>query len=186
MAIKGNKKSTRRKLKKSKSVHVLTGSNLSILLLGIASVVFIASIINRHMRGGMTIQDFSNDVKNPSPLNTKDYDDSLLTDIEAEVLNGCGISGVAQKFTDYFRKNHVDVVRTENADNFYYDKTIVILRRGDFEQVREIARLLEISPGDSIRVIEDRNESLLTDVTIIIGSDYLNIGPIQRFLKTQL
>ena len=181
MAIKGNKKSTRRKLKKSKSVHLLTGSNLSILLLGIASVVFIASIIDRHMRGGMTIQDFS-----PSPLNTKDWDDSLLTDIEAEVLNGCGISGVAQKFTDYFRKYHIDVVRTENADNFYYDKTIVILRRGDFEQVREIARLLEISPGDSIRVIEDMNESLLTDVTIIIGSDYLNIGPIQRFLKTQL
>ena len=71
MAIKGKKKSTRRKLKKSKSVHLLTGSNLSILLLGIVSVVFIASIINRHMRGGMTIQDFSNDVKNPSPLNTK-------------------------------------------------------------------------------------------------------------------
>ena len=114
MAIKGNKKSTRRKLKKSKSVHLLTGSNLSILLLGIASVVFIASIIDRHMRGGMTIQDFS-----PSPLNTKDWDDSLLTDIEAEVLNGCGISGVAQKFTDYFRKYHIDVVRTENADNFY-------------------------------------------------------------------
>ena len=87
----------------------------------------------------MTIQDFS-----PSPLNTKDWDDSLLTDIGAEVLNGCGISGVAQKYTDYFRKYHIDVVRTENADNFYYDKTIVILRRGDFEQVREIANLASI------------------------------------------
>ena len=184
MAIKGNKKSSRRKLKKTKSVQLLTGSNLSILILGIASVIFIASIIDRHMRGGMTIQDFSIDTQN-LPLGTKN-DDSLLTDIEAEVLNGCGVSGVAQKITDYFRQNHIDVVRTENADNFNYDKTIAILRRGDFEQVREIARLLEISPSDSIRVIEDRNESLRTDVTIIIGSDYLNIGPIQRFLKTQL
>ena len=185
MAIEGNKKSSRRKLKKTKSVQLLTGSNLSILILGIASVIFIASIIDRHMRGGMTIQDFSTAVQNPSPLGTIN-DESLLTDIEAEVLNGCGVSGVAQKITDYFRQNHIDVVRTENADNFNYDKTIAILRRGDFEQVREIARLLEISPSDSIRVIEDRNESLRTDVTIIIGSDYLNIGPIQRFLKTQL
>ena len=184
MAIKGNKKSSRRKLKKTKSVQLLTGSNLSILILGIASILFIASIIDRHMRGGMTIQDFSIDTQN-LPLGTKN-DDSLLTDIEAEVLNGCGVSGVAQKITDYFRQNHIDVVRTENADNFNYDKTIAILRRGDFEQVRELARLLEISPSDSIRVIEDRNESLRTDVTIIIGSDYLNIGPIQRFLKTQL
>ena len=184
MAIKGNKKSTRRKLKKTKSVQLLTGSNLSILILGIASILFIASIIDRHMRGGMTIQDFSIDTQN-LPLGTKN-DDSLLTDIEAEVLNGCGISGIAQQFTDYFRQNHIDVVLTENADNFNYEKTIVILRRGDFGQVREIARLLEISPSDSIRVIEDRNESLRTDVTIIIGSDYLNIGPIQRFLKTQL
>ena len=184
MAIKGTKNTTRRKSKKSKKVQLLSGSNLSILLLGITSILFLGSIINRHIKGGMEIPDFSVNV--PSPLSMPNYDTSELKNIEAEVLNGCGISGIAQQFTDYLRKNYVDVIRTENADNFNYEETIVILRRGDVEKVKEIARILAISPSDSIRVIVDTDESLLTDVTIIIGSDYLDIEPIQRFLRTQL
>ena len=102
-----------------------------------------------------------------------------------EVLNGCGISGLAQQFTEYLRNNHIDVVRTENADNFHYDKTIVILRRDGFEKADQVAKLLDISPRDSVRVMVQPDASLLTDITVVIGSDYLEIAPVQRFLATQ-
>ena len=182
MAGRGRRK-TRRKSKPSKKKSLVSGTNVALVLLSITSVAFVASVVNRHMRGGMTIQDFRQEA--PPTLTVAAYDNSLLRDIEVEVLNGCGINGLAQQFTDYLRDKHLDVIRTEDADNFHYDKTIVILRRDEFKKVAQVAKLLDISPRDSIRVFVDPDGSLLTDVTIVIGSDYLNISPVQRFLASQ-
>ena len=182
MAGKGRRK-TRRKSKPSKKKSLVSGANVALVLLSITSVAFVASVVNRHLRGGMTIQDFRQEA--PPALTVAAHDNSLLRDIEVEVLNGCGINGLAQQFTDYLRDKHLDVIRTEDADNFHYDKTIVILRRDEFKKVAQVAKLLDISPRDSIRVFVDPDGSLLTDVTIVIGSDYLNISPVQRFLASQ-
>ena len=181
MAGRGRRKTRRKSTSKKKSL--VSGANVALVLLSITSVAFVASVVNRHMRGGMTIQDFRQEA--PPALTVAAYDNSLLRDIEVEVLNGCGINGLAQQFTDYLRDKHLDVIRTEDADNFHYDKTIVILRRDEFEKVAQVAKLLDISPRDSIRVFVDPDGSLLTDVTIVIGSDYLNISPVQRFLASQ-
>ncbi|HHZ98781.1 MAG TPA: LytR family transcriptional regulator, partial [Candidatus Marinimicrobia bacterium] len=182
MAGRGRRK-TRRKSKPSKKKSLVSGTNVALVLLSITSVAFVASVVNRHLRGGMTIQDFRQEA--PLALTVAAHDNSLLRDIEVEVLNGCGINGLAQQFTDYLRDKHLDVIRTEDADNFHYDKTIVILRRDEFKKVAQVAKLLDISPRDSIRVFVDPDGSLLTDVTIVIGSDYLNISPVQRFLASQ-
>ena len=182
MAGRGRRK-TRRKSKPSKKKSLVSGTNVALVLLSITSVAFVASVVNRHLRGGMTIRDFRQEA--PLALTVAAHDNSLLRDIEVEVLNGCGINGLAQQFTDYLRDKHLDVIRTEDADNFHYDKTIVILRRDEFEKVAQVAKLLDISPRDSIRVFVDPDGSLLTDVTIVIGSDYLNISPVQRFLASQ-
>ena len=182
MAGRGRRK-TRRKSKPSKKKSLVSGTNVALVLLSITSVAFVASVVNRHLRGGMTIQDFRQEA--PLALTVAAHDNSLLRDIEVEVLNGCGINGLAQQFTDYLRDKHLDVIRTEDADNFHYDKTIVILRRDEFKKVAQVAKLLDISPRDSIRVFVDPDGSLLTDVTIVIGSDYLNISPVQKFLASQ-
>ena len=182
MAGRGRRK-TRRKSKPSKKKSLVSGTNVALVLLSITSVAFVASVVNRHLRGGMAIQDFRQEA--PLALTVAAHDNSLLRDIEVEVLNGCGINGLAQQFTDYLRDKHLDVIRTEDADNFHYDKTILILRRDEFEMVAQVAKLLDISPRDSIRVFVDPDGSLLTDVTIVIGSDYLNISPVQRFLASQ-
>ena len=34
--------------------------------------------------------------------------------IQVEVLNGCGVKGLADRFTDYLRQNNVDVVNIKN------------------------------------------------------------------------
>ena len=182
MAGRGRRKN-RRKSKPSKKKSLVSGANVALVLLSITSVAFVASVVNRHMRGGMTIQDFRQEA--PPALTVAAHDNSLFRDIEVEVLNGCGINGLAQQFTDYLRDKHLDVIRTEDADNFHYDKTIVILRRDEFKKVAQVAKLLDISPRDSIRVFVDPDGSLLTDVTIVIGSDYLNISPVQKFLASQ-
>ena len=182
MTGKGRRRKSRRK-SKTFNKQFLSGPNITIVLLVITSMTFVASVLDRHSRGGLTIPNFRQEA--PPGLCFEQYDDSLLRIIELEVLNGCGISGLAQQFTDYLRDSHVDVVRTENADNFHYDKTLVILRRDGFEKAEQVARLLDLSPRESVRVMVKPDASLLTDITVVIGSDYLDISPVQQFLATQ-
>ena len=89
-----------------------------------------------------------------------------------EILNGCGISGVATKISNILRKNHFDVksignVVVNNRTIYNYTKTIVISRNKDMKVAKEVAKLLHCKPPIYIRT--DYNES---DVTVIIGHDF--------------
>ncbi|MFP4546757.1 MAG: LytR C-terminal domain-containing protein [Fidelibacterota bacterium] len=42
-----------------------------------------------------------------------------------EVLNGCGIPGMAGKYTEYLRRRGFDVIYTGNADQMNYPETFV-------------------------------------------------------------
>ena len=57
MAGRGRRK-TWRKSKSSKEKSLFSGANVALVLLSITSVAFVASVVNRHMRGGMTIRIF--------------------------------------------------------------------------------------------------------------------------------
>ena len=47
--------------------------------------------------------------------------------IYVEVLNGCGIPGIAGQYTDYLRKKGFDVLFTGNADEMNYPETFVFV-----------------------------------------------------------
>lgn len=92
--------------------------------------------------------------------------------IKVEILNGCGIQGLATRYSDYLRSAGVDVISTGNADNYHYERTLIYHRRGDFSQAEEIAKLLGI-PLTSVS--EKPNPDLFLDETIIVGEDYLEL-----------
>lgn len=54
--------------------------------------------------------------------------DLISNVIQIAVLNGCGVSGIADKFTFKLRKHGFDVVETGNFKNFNMEHTIVISR----------------------------------------------------------
>lgn len=89
--------------------------------------------------------------------------------LQVEVLNGCGVTGVAHQFTDYLRSRKVDVVKTDNYESFNVLKTIVIDRRGSRENALRVAEELGL-PDD--RVLQEVNEAYLIDATVIIGKDF--------------
>ena len=97
--------------------------------------------------------------------------------IQVEVLNGCGVSGIADRFTDYLRENGVDVVKTGNYIQFDIDETIVIDRIGNKANSNFVAKLLNVRQGNSIAQI---NNDYFVDVTIIIGRDYFKQTPIKK------
>lgn len=94
--------------------------------------------------------------------------------LQIEVLNGCGVSGVAAKYTEYLRKEGFDVVRTENYETFNVLKTVVIDRRGKIQNSIRIASSLGFGED---RVLQEVNEAYLIDATVILGKDYRHLSP---------
>jgi len=89
--------------------------------------------------------------------------------ITVEVLNGCGVTGLAQKFTNYLRQQGFDVVYTGNADHMDYESTHIIQRSAQAEKDESLLKALELEEG---RLIKDAQSTPHVDYTIILGKDY--------------
>ncbi len=91
---------------------------------------------------------------------------------QVEILNGCGVSGVAAQAHEYLRRLGFDVVNVENARAFDYERTLVIDRGGNEGIARRIARFLGTE-----NVIRQVRPELMLQVTVILGKDYRTLKP---------
>ena len=100
--------------------------------------------------------------------------------IQLNVLNGCGVTGVADRFTDYLRAHNFDVVELGNYTvkgtvNYNVDETFVIDRIGNKANAYKVAKALGI---ENVKVIQQINEDYFLDVSLVIGKDYYKLKPI--------
>ena len=111
------------------------------------------------------------------PIIMEDKPAPFEENIQVEVLNGCGLNGVAKTFQSYLRENGFDVVNTDN----YYENgkkrwdvkySMVIDRIGKIEQAMAVARVLDIP---SSRVHSRENNDSIYDVSVVIGKDFKSI-----------
>lgn len=101
-------------------------------------------------------------------------DPALISSIiQLEVLNGCGVPGIATRFTDKLRDYGFDVVESGNFDHFNVDKSFVISRSGQMENARRVAKALGISEQ---RVLRESSPDFFLDVTLVIGSDFESLN----------
>ena len=99
-----------------------------------------------------------------------EVDSQLISSvIQVEVLNGCGIAGIANRFTGLLRSNGFDVVETGNFDHFNLEESIVISRSGVTENARQIATALGIK---EINILTEQSPDFYLDVTVVIGHDF--------------
>ncbi|MBK9332472.1 MAG: LytR C-terminal domain-containing protein [Ignavibacteria bacterium] len=94
--------------------------------------------------------------------------------IQLDVQNGTGENGIAAVFTEYLRKNGVDVVESGNFASDDEERTIIIDRTGDNLKVKRVASILGLS---SKNIIQQINNSLYLDVTVVIGKDFKELKP---------
>ncbi|MFH1194593.1 MAG: LytR C-terminal domain-containing protein [bacterium] len=97
--------------------------------------------------------------------------------IQAEIQNGCGVSGVADRFTDYLRKNDIDIVGSGNYISFDIDETMIIDRIGNKANAEKIAGILGVNKKN---VIQQLNDDYFLDVSVIIGKDYFKLNPLKE------
>jgi hypothetical protein len=92
--------------------------------------------------------------------------------IQLEVLNGCGVAGLADTFTSTLRKNGFDVVQSGNFDNFDMQQTTIISRTTNKDNARRVAQALGI---DQSQILTEASDDFYLDATVVIGSDYRSL-----------
>jgi LytR cell envelope-related transcriptional attenuator len=119
-------------------------------------------------------------VFNAIPFNDNDdnyLEDSTRVRIQVEVLNGCGVSGVAEKLTDYLRTNNIDVVNLGNYRSFEIENSIIIGRNEKIQNAEIVAAIVGL---DNQNIIQQINPDYLLDVTFVLGKDYRNLIPLKK------
>jgi hypothetical protein len=94
--------------------------------------------------------------------------------IQVDVRNGCGVSGVADRYTDFLRSKGFDVADYGNYISSEVDETLVIDRMGNMANAYEVAKALGVKKQN---IIQQLNKDYFIDVSVIIGKDYLTLNP---------
>jgi hypothetical protein len=93
------------------------------------------------------------------------------TPIRMQVLNGCGIKGIARTITPALRSKGFDVREVRNAKHFRYDVSSVYDRTGKPELAFAVADSLGIPHSQVITEADPRLVDI--DITLIVGADFL-------------
>ncbi|MGE5363979.1 MAG: LytR C-terminal domain-containing protein [Bacteroidota bacterium] len=153
------KKNTKKLAVKDSTANIFL--NVTIVLLGILILYMSYSIVSKVVKGRG---------EEKSEVNT-----SVASNIiQVEVLNGCGVSGVGDRFTDFLRNRKIDVVNVSNYTSFDVEKTMVIDRTGNMANAQRVAEMLGISQPN---IIQQLNDDYFLEVSLIIGKDFKKLKP---------
>ncbi|MDZ7292965.1 MAG: LytR C-terminal domain-containing protein [candidate division KSB1 bacterium] len=135
--------------------------------LGIVNLLLIASSIRNHFSTGN-----EHAISSEAPVVT--VPDAAL---KIEVLNGCGVDGLARKVADYLKKQGFDPVNITNFERSDIPRTMIIDRiSNSSENGRKLARVLGLS-DDYVSYLSSPER--MVAVSVIIGQDHkiLQISP---------
>jgi len=97
--------------------------------------------------------------------------------IQIDLLNGCGVSGAASKFTNYLRARGYDVVEMKNYKTFDVKESLVIDRSGNVETAKKVAYALGVKEKN---IIQQINHDYFVDVSVVVGKDFNLLKPYQQ------
>lgn len=94
-------------------------------------------------------------------------DEEILPAIRIRILNGCGHRNAASDFNNFMRRHNVDVIGIGNADKFIYDKSIIVVKRDDPQDLKRLMRYSGIKRR--VFAIDDHSTE---SFQIILGKDF--------------
>tara|TARA_B100001250_G_C19650704_1_gene722532 strand:- start:141 stop:683 length:543 start_codon:yes stop_codon:yes gene_type:complete len=158
--------------------------NAAIGVIGTILLGFIFSFSSNVTHKGVPIDVTFPEIKDQPMLAIEVYEKNPIQDIKVEVLNGCGIKGIAAKTADYLRSNRVDVIRSDNADNHNYPNTVIISRNENIESLKAVTQSFGLSLKDDKHVFIVPDESLGVDITVILGKDINDFPLLADLIQT--
>jgi polyisoprenyl-teichoic acid--peptidoglycan teichoic acid transferase len=134
-------------------------------------VTTIDSAASKEERRKLTIKEVNRIIQNTDTQ--KKPIKRLNSNLTIEVLNGCGIKGVARKIAKRIKEKGLKVSRYGNASSYEYQNTLIVDWKGEVNASIALAQELSIDPSKII--VYDRPEKPL-DITIVVGHDWKGIG----------
>jgi len=144
---------------KSKSAFATLKQKINLL------VIWVLVVIN-----AVLISSFVHKIVNPQKVPEIISSAPIVDPVKVQVLNGCGVSGIANEFSEFLQRKRYDIIEVGNAPTWDYENTVIINReRRDKKYIDKFRELIGIPKELVYPIKNDENES---DVTLIIGSDY--------------
>ena len=157
--------------------------NAAIGIVGVLLLGFIYSFSRNVTHSGVPIEVTFPKIEVQS-LAVEVYQANPIQNIKVEVLNGCGIKGIAARTADFLRSHQVDVVRSDNADRYDYPNTVIISRNENVESLKAVSRSFGIAMNDETHILIVPDESLGVDVTVILGKDIYDFPKLSSLIPT--
>ena len=174
------KKGSRHKKKTQSQSMTL---NAAIGIVGVLLLGFIYSFSRNVTHSGVPIEVTFPKIEVQS-LAVEVYQANPIQNIKVEVLNGCGIKGIAARTAYFLRTHQVDVVRSDNADRYDYPNTVIISRNENVESLKAVSRSFGIAMNDETHILIVPDESLGVDVTVILGKDIYDFPELSSLIPT--
>ena len=176
----------KRPIRKKKKLHPYQNLPLDIAIgvTGILFLGFIYSLSQNAINTGIPVEVTFPNIDEPKRLAKELYQENPIKDIKVEVLNGCGIKGIAAKTSEFLRSKHrIDVIRSDNADKYDYLKTIIIGRNEDLNKILSVTKAFEMEINNKSYIRHEPDETLGVDVTIILGKDINSFSNISEYIS---
>ena len=127
---------------------------------------------NTYLRQETPTNDFARINTPESTTKIKLFENYSSQTLRVAVLNGCGVSGVGNSYGNILTNRYgLQVTRIENADNFNYEFTTIVILSKDNPNIENLLTILgtNINAGNvEFNATINPNE----DIQIIIGKDY--------------
>ena len=127
---------------------------------------------NTYLRQENPATDFTRINTSESTNKIKLFENYSSQTLRVAVLNGCGVSGVGNSYGNILTNRYgLQVTRLENADNFNYEFTTIVILSKDNPNIENLLTILgtNINAGN---VEFDATVNPNEDIQIIIGKDY--------------
>ncbi|MEL1227671.1 MAG: LytR C-terminal domain-containing protein [Candidatus Neomarinimicrobiota bacterium] len=127
---------------------------------------------NIYLRQETPTKDFARINTSESTNKIKLFENYSSQTLKVAVLNGCGVSGVGNSYGNILTNRYgLQVTRIENADNFNYEFTTIVILSKDNPNIENLLTILgtNINAGN---VEFDATINPSEDIQIIIGKDY--------------
>jgi hypothetical protein len=143
-------------------------STIGLWALGLLNAMLIFSFVSKHfLTGDERVLSSSEAV-----------DDALPKVVKIEVLNGCGVQGLAKKWADHLRATGFDPVNVTNYESNNIPRTIIYDRESNAcKNGIAVAKSLGL-PKEYVAY--QQSDQRLVAVTVIIGQDYEHIDIAQK------
>ena len=135
-------------------------------------ILVFAWSFNTYLKQESPVKDFTRTNTSESSSKIKLFENYSSQTLKVAVLNGCGVSGVGNSYGNILTNRYgLQVTRIENADNFNYEFTTIVILSKDNPNIENLLTILgtNINAGN---VEFDATVNPNEDIQIIIGKDY--------------